>query len=241
MNPYGIDLSKNNLQGPLISLEVLYENMPATSGCENCEKTNGISKKDWCCLEQNPSMFYVEFLKVFKKVGDTWDNNKKTELLLRAIRNYLSNSLTKGCIFYDNGCQCYEDRPLACRLYGVIPKESWDKRWESLKKRQGDKFEAKPQCSLVSAEREVTVEAEEKWFAHTVICEGRIGISQSILGQHDLGGGSYRTFHDHLLLEMLGDEVMSTLSQVRLTDPSGEDIDKTIEFMREFVNGAISS
>jgi len=165
MNPYGIDLTETNLGGPIASLTVLYDGMPETSGCESCEKNNP-GEKDWCCLTQNPSMYYVEFLNVFKEVGDHWSNEDKSEVLLRAVRNYLKNDLNKGCIFYKEGCTIYEKRPFSCRMYGVVPKKSWDKRWEALKERQKENFSAKPQCPLVSTEEEITDKMEDKWFEH---------------------------------------------------------------------------
>ena len=185
------------------------------------------------CKTQNPSMYYVEFLQVFKTVGDNWSNKQKKELILRAVRNYLDNSLSKGCVFYDGGCTIYSDRPLACRLYGVISKENWDKRWETLKARQGDSFEAKPQCTLVSSDREITPDLESKWFLHVRKSEERIGIPPEVIDRHDLGGGSYRTFHDHLLLEFFGEELLAALTEARMTESTNEEIDLLIEELRK--------
>jgi Fe-S-cluster containining protein len=184
---YGVDIRESSLQGPMVSLQVLYDGMPKTSGCDQCPEING-ENKDWCCLSQNPSMYYVEFLKVYETV-EKWDRAKRKELILRALRNYLDNSLNKGCIFYDKGCQVYAERPFGCRMYGVIPKENWDKRWELLKERQGDTFEAKPQCPLVTADKQISPENEDRWFLNTRQCEDRIGVTREVIDLHDLAGG----------------------------------------------------
>ncbi len=218
-----------------MALNVLYNGMPATSGCETCKEVNGDSAF-WCCKTQNPSMYYVEFLQVLKVIGDNWDKEKKTDLILRAVKNYLDNSLSKGCVFYDDECTIYTDRPFSCRMYGVISKENWDKRWETLKERQGDNFEAKPQCTLVSAEEEITPEMEGKWFLHTRTSEERIGMSLEIIDRHDLGGGSYRTFHDHLLLEFFGEDLLSALTQAKMTDSTEEEVDLLLKEMRKQLN-----
>ena len=231
MNPYSVDLSESNTLGPLVSLDVLYEGMPKTTGCSECASVNGEDNKDWCCKKQSPSMYYCEFLKVFEKF-QKWGHKRKTQFILRAVSNYLDNGLTKGCIFYDDGCQVYTDRPLTCRVYGVVPKESWDKRWESLKERQGESFQAEPQCSLVTSKKEVTPEMDERWFEFTQTCETRLGVSQKIVNLHDLAGGSYRTFHDHLLVELFNEDVMNHLTQVRLTNPSRDQIDLTVETIK---------
>ena len=149
MNPYGVNIDGQTLMAPMASLKILYDGMPQTTGCENCHEANGDESK-WCCRYQNPSMFYIEFLYIWEEIQDNWSKKDRSELMLRAVRNYLDNSLSKGCIFYDDECKVYDKRPLMCRLYGVIPKESWDNRWEALKERQGDKFEARSQCPLVT-------------------------------------------------------------------------------------------
>ncbi len=236
MNPYNIDLSDTNLQWPLASLEVLYDGMPKTHGCDGCPDANG-ENKDWCCKKQAPSMYYVEFLYVFKHVQQEWRSELRRELLLEAIRCYLDNRLNKGCVFYmGSGCDIHKYRPFVCHQYGVIPKANWDKRWKTLKARQGDKFEALPQCNLVFAEKEITAAQEDKWFEHIKSCEARIGVMPARIELHDEAGGSYRTFHDHLLLEMLGDGVLTILSEARMTNPSQEDINTTVEEMRNLVS-----
>jgi len=113
MNPFGVNTTDANITRPLISLEVLYESMPKTQGCEQCSEYNGTDVA-WCCRTLSPSMFYVEFLKVWKTVQDTWSKTAKRDLLLRAIMNYLSTDVMKGCIFWSEHCLVYQNRPLSC-------------------------------------------------------------------------------------------------------------------------------
>lgn len=234
MNPYGVDLSDVNIAGPVISLKVLYEGMPQTSGCEKCAEING-DNIHWCCKTQSPSMYYVEFLYVFQEVRK-WNKQKRQNLILRAVRNYLDNNPNKGCIFYDDGCQVYEWRPFVCRMYGVIPEKNWSRRWESLKERQKENFSASEQCDLVTPSRIISDNDEDKWHAHTKLCERRLGVPESNIELHDGSGGSYRTFHDHLLLELFGEDILAVLTNVRMKNPSQEDIDLTIEEMRKLTN-----
>lgn len=235
MNPYNIDQSKVKVAGPLASLKVLYEGMPQTSGCEQCKSING-DNFNWCCLTQYPSLYYAEFLYLWQEIQEKWTKEHKKQLLLRAIRCYLDNSVTKGCVCYDEGCQVYNNRPFACRIYGVIPQKNWEERWKQLKKRQGKQFQAKPQCNLVKSETPITSEMEDKWFVHSRQCEERIGIAPNIIKQHDLAGGSYRAMHDHILLEMLGEDHLVTLSDVRMTNPSKDDIDLTIRMIENVID-----
>lgn len=236
MNPYGVDVHENNIIGPLARLKIIYNELPATTGCEKCAEING-ENAQWCCKSANPSMYYVEFLYIWREV-QKWSKSRRAQLVLRAIRNYLSNSLSKPCIFFDNGCTCYKERPLACYFYGVWHKTSWDKRWKALKTRQKDKFEAKPQCNLVKISQEgydgtdgINPEDEKKWFHQVFQCEARIGVKVQELALHDEPGGSYRTFHDHLLIELFQPSFLEMLTKARLSNPSTEDIEKTIAML----------
>jgi hypothetical protein len=49
---------------------------------------------------------------------------------------------------------------------------------------------------------------------------------------HDLPTGSYRTFHDHALLELFNDNFLGRLAKIRAGKPSEENIDKFLEVLR---------
>lgn len=222
MNPYGTKVDGESIRRPLISLQVLYDGMPETTGCEKCQDVNG-DDAHWCCKELNPSMYYVEFIKVWHHVQTSWSKKKKIDLFVRAIENYLFMGQEKGCIFWDDGCQTYEKRPFHCRMYGVIPKDSWDSRIEAIKKRVKD-FKFRPQCELVETKEGITEEDEDKWFAHVKQCEEKLGVPAEYIRLHDIPGGCYRTFHDHLLLEVLDPSTMNILTGAKITKPTKNDI-----------------
>lgn len=231
MNIYGARTDADTIDAPLVSLNILYEGMPETTGCNKCQEVNG-DNAYWCCKTQSPSMHYIEFLRAWREV-QSWDKSKKANVVISCIRNYLSNESNKGCVFYDCGCTIYEDRPFACRMYGIVPEENWNKRWDSLKDRDGDKFSAVPQCDLVSTvdNKPVSADSENKWFAHIVKTEERIGVSKIAIRLHDEPGGSYRTFHDHILMEIFPSQTLDILTQVKLTNPSKDDIEETAEVL----------
>ena len=118
MNIYGVDHSDSNIRGPLVSLDILYEEMPETQGCENCANAN---REDaiWCCRTHNPSMYYIEFLLAWEGV-QRWSKPNRVSLVLEAARNYLSNRRDKGCIFWEQECKIYKQRPFACFLGDTV-------------------------------------------------------------------------------------------------------------------------
>lgn len=225
MNPFNVDLSEYNIRAPIISLELLYEKLPQTHGCEKCKEVNG-DDEIWCCKLQSPSMYHVEFLLIWGEIKN-WSKKRRSELIIRSIQAYLSNELQKGCVLWNNECSIYKKRPLCCRMYGIIPKESWDSRWNLLKEKYGERFNARPQCNLVSTVdgSVVTEQMETNWFKHTKKAEGRIGVSPLRIQLHDRDGGSYLTFHDHLLLTLFDASVLEMLTQVKLSNPTKEQIE----------------
>lgn len=237
MNPYGADISDKNIIGPLARLKIIYDEMPKTTGCEECSKIYGEKNKDWCCKSISPSMHYVEFLYVWQDV-QKWSKKKKLEVIIRCIRNYLSNRLDKGCVFYKEGCTIYNLRPTVCRHYGITCPSVFEERYNRLKERQGDKCVVKPQCNKVSIKDEnyksefILPEDENQWFKQVIECENRIGVSPEAISMHDLPGGSYRTFHDHILIELFEPSFLEMLTKYRFSHPSEEDIDKTIEVLK---------
>lgn len=222
MGNFGAQVTEDALRRPMISLKVLYDSMPSTFGCENCTSHYG-EDAIWCCKSMNPSMYYVEFIKVWQQV-QKWSKANKRDLLVRAITNYLDTGTQKGCIFWDNKCLVYNDRPFACRMYGVIPQDSWDKRVKSLRNREGEDFPIRPQCNKVMSSIPITENDENKWFEHSRKCEEMLGVGKEYIKLHDIPGGSYRTFHDHLLLEILEPEALNRLTKVKISKPSREDI-----------------
>lgn len=221
MPQYGVDTGRFTKKESFISLKVLYDGLPSTSGCETCQEVNG-ENVHWCCRTQSPSMFYVEFLYIWEHVK-TWKKQDRLALFLRSIKNYLSTSHDKGCVFYDSKCTTYSRRPLSCRNYGILSDEVWQQRVSAVKG-HSENHDPKSQCNLVSGPR-INKTQDTKWFFHTAKAEAKLGVPLNIIKQHDLPGGSYRTFHDHILLEIFDDSVLSALTKFKLSKPKEEDID----------------
>lgn len=236
MGAFGIDSGDDNIRKPMRRLRLVYDGFPETTGCEKCREVNGDNEK-WCCKEQSPSMFYSEFLYAWQHVRATWSKDRRVDLILLALQNYLRSTVTKGCIFFQGGeCQVYDRRPMACRMYGVIPKESWDHHWEALKKRLGENFTFKPQCGmvlLVDKMQTIDQQRETDIFLRVREIEKELGVPKIHVESHDEAMGSYRNFHDHLLLEIFDEATLERLTMARLSNPSEEDILAVSAILRE--------
>ncbi len=99
-------------QGLFESLARIYGELPKTM-CDNCAR---------CCFE-SPGVFYVEYLYLLELVGGC-SAGRREDLVRRAFRELFFSWVEpeQTCIFLDSGrCTIYDRRPLACRLFGLIP------------------------------------------------------------------------------------------------------------------------
>jgi Fe-S-cluster containining protein len=79
--------------------------------CDGCAR---------CCFE-SPGVFYLEYLRLHDLLAGLSEARRR-ELLECALRELLFSWIEpeRGCIFVEaNRCSIYEDRPLACRLFGL--------------------------------------------------------------------------------------------------------------------------
>ena len=200
-------------------LHVLYSQIPDTKGCiENICKEGGCSA--WCCTLQNPQVLEIEFMRVWKHILKNWSLDQINDTVESALRNYLSMTPMKGCIFFDKTtkqCQVHEHRCYNCRLYAITPDEEFRPRFEKfqeLYKGREDMF-VKYQCDLVSTvdQTKVTTEMSNSWWNRMIEIEKSIGIPAKDI--HDGSGGSYMTYHDHVVLRVCSDVIMKQLQILR--------------------------
>lgn len=196
-------------------LQRIYDGVPDTIGCmENIDKEDGCGA--WCCQHQSPSVLEVEFANTWKWVNDNLDESETIQLIEKALRNYMSNSQNKGCIFWDSNtklCMQHKTRPYACRIYGIMSDEEWRPRYEQLKVLNNDLRE---QCNLVKTAngKTFTKGTSDAYWKDLVNLEAANGIPKSRI--HDQVGGSNRTYHDHIILNLYSRDILKELSKMRL-------------------------
>jgi Fe-S-cluster containining protein len=177
----------------------------------------------WCCRMQTPQVLYSEFLNTWKNVTSSFSDGDFESLIERCLRKYLYPNEDKGCVFLNketNMCAQHETRPFNCRVYGITPEEEFKPRYERLKIIYPD---IREQCNLVSTVdgRIVTKKDTDNWWLELKSIEMRMGVKPEFISDDD--GGSYRTYHDHILVHLLGEENLCKLSEIRV---SGSKIDK---------------
>jgi len=214
-------INEEKLQSACDRLTNLYRQIPDTTGClENIKKEGGCCA--WCCQIQTPQLLYCEFRRAIAHITKTWEPDQIIGLLEKALRTYLSDNITKGCIMFDDKnhlCRCHAVRPYNCYCYGISPRKEFAERVERIKAQYaGSKKLAifKDQCDLIQTmdgRKEVSTQEIDDWWKQLVEIEKSIGIKEKMIT--DEPGGAYRTFHDHLLIYLLPGYMMENLSVVR--------------------------
>jgi len=197
-------------------LNKLYNDIPDTKGCmENLSEC-----KAWCCQKQSPSLFFVEFMNAWDKVYSDRSPEEIVKLIDKAIRNYVFYKPDNGCIFFDNDtkhCMCHDVRPYNCRIYGITPKEEFEPRYKMFKERYKGQFvDIRDQCSLVSTKngKKVNTKDTDGWWKKLCDIEHYYGIPKSKLNDGETG--TYRNFHDHILLYLFPEDLLRQMTILRL-------------------------
>lgn len=232
-------------------LEDIYKEIPPTRGCESASKTC----KAYCCKYQTPSMFYCEFLYLW---NDFLRNGKKEDILkviTFSVKNFLRNSVTKTCVLFNEekyNCLCHNSRPFCCRVYAIIHPHNWEKRVEAIKEQNKDidpedkKHLSKvlKQCDLVrclNGKKHISEKEEKKWFEELKNAEISLGVPESIVELMDDPKGSFRTIHDHIVINTFPNEILELLSSQRIDRISEEEIEKLSDEMMASIKNVIGS
>jgi len=211
----------------------VYSKIPKTTGClDNINKENGCAA--WCCRFQTPQVLYCEFLNTWRYVLRFWDTNDVLSVVEKSLQNYLTSSVTKGCVFFDREkrtCGQHLTRPYNCRTYGIVPPEEFNPKIHALRQhyKNDPLVVLRDQCSLVKIEdgEPITTKDTGRWWGMLSKIEAEFVPEDSI---NDGPDGSYRTYHDHILLHVFHPQTLMDLTQVRLNGDS-KDKEEAIQFL----------
>lgn len=172
-----------------------------------------------CCRVACPQMKYCEATVIIDNIWKEWSKEDKKSLLVNCVKYFFSDSLIKPCLLLDdNKCRIYEDRPLNCRLYGLWPKELWDKRVERFSEAIGipkEKLPLNTQCSNVkrcNGLPALTEEDIQKFFRALDGIDATIGIDDKKIKS----AWNYRTLHDWILLRFWGEDTLVKWTNILL-------------------------
>jgi hypothetical protein len=120
-----------------------------------------------------------------------------------------------------------------CRIYGITPEEEFQPRYERLKvlyEKKGE--ELRDQCDLVSTidGKNVTKKHIDKWWDELVDIEASLGFKKEEINDSD--GGTYRTFHDHLLIHLFPEDTLASLTFVKTNGSPMEKLEAVVNFTK---------
>ncbi|MFA7220335.1 MAG: YkgJ family cysteine cluster protein [Synergistaceae bacterium] len=181
-----------------------------------------------CCNIAMPQINYSEFIQIATIIWKEKSHEEILNIICKSLEYFVryeyekwgKDTLIKPCMFLGENKRCtiYEDRPLNCRLYGLWPEEIYEDRvlkFAEAYKQYGLKREDLPlnrQCPYVKRvdnEVPITNEIIESLFERLDELDKTTGgFSSAQVRQKE----NYRTFHDWLLLKILGEEWLSQLT-----------------------------
>lgn len=203
------------------ALQSVYHDAVNLETSQTCECT--------CCKVAMPQINYSEFVNIVTSLWKNSSKSQKIQMICTSIEYWFKNqfdkwgvqALVKPCMFLDRGtnlCTIYKDRPLNCRLYGLWPKEEYNKRVDRFAKAfakyglsRGD-LPLNEQCDKVKRVDEsvpLTTQKIEELFSKLDALDKSIGdFSDLQVNQRE----NYRTFHDWLVLKIFGDNWLALLT-----------------------------
>lgn len=209
-----------------------------------------------CCNVAMPQMNYCEFVQLVTVLWNKMSKDEKIELICTSVEYFFRNefkkwgldTLIKPCMLLDKDglCKAYEDRPLNCRLYGLWPKEDYEKRV--------DKFEAAyAQYDLKREDLPLHTQCP-----HVKRVDEKIPLTMDLINElfhklddldKDIGGFSdlqvkerenYRTFHDWLLFKIYGEKWLILLTTFMMA-ASKEQIQDQILQLKKAIRAQFSN
>jgi Fe-S-cluster containining protein len=204
-----------------------------------------------CCKVACPSHNLSEFTNIISDLWPKISKQDKMDIICKSIEYFFKTDyekwgkeiFLKPCILLDakNLCRCYERRPLSCRLYGLWPKELYEKRVDKFEKAYA-KYDIKrediplnKQCPFVKRKDQsipITQELIDLLYKKVDNIDESMGeftplqISQK---EH------YRTFHDWVLFKVFGAEWLSKLSVLSMAADRAT-LENQITLIKEAVN-----
>jgi len=232
--PFGLKPKDAAISSAIKEARACYDGLPETT----------CSSRGICCRAGCPNMNLAEFLSMREGCVDRMTKEERQDLTLACLRSYLRKQepmKPKPCplLGQDMKCKAYAVRPLRCRTYGLIPKETYEKMVYAVAEQEKISPAWLPlcvQCPLVK----VKEEWKEK-FPDGRVPEGMIVEREARLKGNDLKlgvpeekqkkGFSYLAYHDWHVMSELGEDWMSTLSEIRLrgSDTTKEEIVKALK------------
>jgi Fe-S-cluster containining protein len=229
---------KTNKRKNLSPEELVLKNQRRTLG----DKLNGIYTEDvnlettmtcvcTCCKVAMPQIHYSEFLNIVDTIWNAYKKEELMDLIGTSIEYYFYHDyakfgmkhLIKPCMFLNketNLCKIYEKRPLSCRIYGLWPKEEYEKRVDSFVSYYSqygltrDDIPLAKQCDKVKRvdeSKELSMDVINSLYAKLDSVDVSVGKFSKVDIEAKV---NVRTFHDWLMWHIYGEQMLCEISSI---------------------------
>ena len=237
-----INRKRTNLQSVLQSIYHDTANLETT--CKGrCE----------CCKVAMPQINYSEFLQILTVIYETKKIDEILDIVCTSVEYFFRyeyskwgmETMIKPCLMLDKEGRCtvYKDRPLSCRMYGLWPDDVYNRRVDRFEKAyakyniQRGELPLSSQCKEAKrVDDSVPLDEEtiDKLYQQLNDLDRKIGTFSDLqIKQRE----NYRTFHDWLLLNIYGEEGLSSLTTFILK-ASRETMEDQIKIFKDVVRSS---
>ena len=198
-----------------------------------------------CCRVACPQMNYSEAIAILDDIWAKKDRSFKASVIVTSIKYFFSKSLIKPCpMLLDSACSVYEHRPIACRLYGLWPKDVYEKRVEVVSnalKMPKEQVPLNQQCPHVERKNKQPLTSEQinEMYAELdkidlhVLMKGELAKKEE-WEQKIAKKWSYRTIHDWIMFLFFGEDWLVNLTKF-LMAAKKEDVDDLVNTLEKDV------
>lgn len=186
-----------------------------------------------CCNVSMPSMNSCEFSQIRSKIWSEFSVEERADIVGQCVEYFFKNefekwgisTLVKPCLLQDRKtglCKIYEDRPLSCRMYGLWPKDAYEKRVDrfvkvyekyGLAKEDLPLFSQCPCVERLDKSVSLTNEIINDLYTQLDMLDKKVGSYSDLQIKNK---NNYRSFHDWMLLSVFGEEWLSQLTSFML-------------------------
>lgn len=216
-----IDTKSEKVQNMVKRLGELYAELPGTK-CLQCPGQCSVTAE--CCKVFSPPMNLVEFVHIMTDIGEL-DQEQRTNLALKCLDSFVNPDYFKACTLLEGiNCSVYNQRPLACRLFGVYVEAEYRERVKNVSAKLPSYVDIpfREQCTnleYTDGKREIFRGHSDRIFKqiHELDMEFFDTLSESDAKDLVMSSCTYMPFEAHYLCVVLGPDALDLLAEMKMS------------------------
>lgn len=220
---FGIEINTKDekVQNMIKRLKDLYSELP-NAKCLQCPGQCSVTAE--CCKVFSPPMNLVEFVHIMTNIGEL-TQEQKSNLAVKCVDSFVNPDYFKACtLLNDVNCSVYNERPLACRLFGVYVEAEYEERVRKVSAKIPEYVDIpfKKQCrnlEYTDGKREIFRGHSDRIFKqiHELDMEFFSSLSSEQAKDIVMSSLTYMPFEAHYLSVVIGPDALDLLAEMKMS------------------------